>query len=187
MVLLRVLFCVWIIGIALVPTNAGDESSYILRTPGVWLQVGLKWDRPEGAANLQEEYAAGTVLYFAKGGKFGVFRGVLVRTGRRLGLSEGDGEAVYAGDWKAAVGGAEVRYRLVSWYKLTTPAGQAPPVVPGPTQQSTVGVAVSYAGKKRIWHVEFDGKEYESTEGFRISELREHLRIHEEHPLGPNQ
>jgi hypothetical protein len=181
---LRVLAALLLVGITCVPSNANDEISRALRGHSVWLQAGLTWDRAEGETDPHKSYAAGTILYLGPDGKFGVFRGIVIKTGRRLGLSEGDGEAVYSGDWKITSDEVLASYRLISWYKLMAPAGQAP-VVPGPTQRSTIRIKSFLKKKEQVWRLEFDGKEYEIVMGLRASELREHLEIHEKHPLGP--
>jgi hypothetical protein len=99
-------------------------------------------------------------------------------------LSEGEGEAIWSGSWKLAGADVSADYRLVSWYKMLVPESERPRQVPGPIQHAMLKIVKSSVGMGNGWMVEFDGKKYVATSGFRTSELRLHLQLHEQSPTG---
>jgi hypothetical protein len=80
------------------PAAAGDIRQELLKH-SVWVTDGLKWEQEEGGP---QTFAGGTILCFGSKGEFGSFSGVIIKYGKygkRLMLSEGDGQLVQAGTW----------------------------------------------------------------------------------------
>ena len=150
---------------------AKNDLSRFLAMHPVWIQEGLSWEQDPG--DKQQRWAAGSVLYFAKGGDFAKFGGVLIKRGPKIGLSEGEGEIVYAGTWKAKDGTIQADYRLIGEYKLVRPAGQQPPAIPGPVRHAEIP-SVSQSPMR----IEFDGTKFESSSAFSTRELKSHLQIY---------
>jgi hypothetical protein len=164
-----------------------QQSAKILKQHSVWIQEGISWDRIEGDTDPHRSYAGARLLYFGPDGKFGVFQGVVIKTRKRMALSEGDGEMVFGGDWKLVNDEVPVSYRLVSWYKIMLREGQKPPMVPGEVLHGEIRLERSDVQSRSGWHLEFEGKKYEPESGFNAADLRPHLEIHEQHPLGDQQ
>jgi len=184
---MKLLNTVAALSLLLVPgsgASSADEGSKVLRQHAVWIQEGISWERPEGETDPHRSYAATRFLYFGADGKFGVFQGIVIKTRKGMALSEGDGEMVFGGGWKLANEGVPVSYRLVSWYKIMLREGQKPPVVPGEVVHGEIRLEKSDAQPRSGWHLEFEGKRYEPESGFKAADLRSHLEIHEQHPLG---
>jgi len=150
---------------------AGNDTAQILAAHPAWIPEHIKWEQDPG--DKQQTWAAGSVLYFGKNGEFGRFSGTLIKRGPRLGLSEGEGEIVYAGIWKIKAGAIQVDYRLVGMSKVIRPAGEKPPEIPGPIQHAEILLDL-----KSPTHIKFDGNLFEATSGLRASELKERLQIY---------
>ena len=166
---------------------APQQNSKILKQHAVWIQEGISWDRMEGDDDPHRTYAGARLLYFGPDGKFGVFQGIVIKTRKSMALSEGDGEMVFGGEWKLVNNDVSVSYRLVSWYKIMLRESQKPPVVPGEVLHGEIRLEKSQAQTKSAWYLEFEGKKYEPELGFKAADLRSHLEIHEQHPLGGEQ
>jgi hypothetical protein len=80
-----------------------------------------------------------------------------------------------------------VSYRLVSFYKIMLREGQKAPVVPGEVLYGEIRLEKSDVQSGSGWHIEFEGKKYVPESGFKAADLRSHLEIHEQHPLGGQQ
>lgn len=149
---------------------AQNDLSRFLAIHPVWIQEGLSWEQDPG--DKQQGWAAGSVVYFAKNGDFAKFGGVLIKRGRKVGLSGGEGEIVYAGTWKVNEGTIQVEYRLVGEYKLVRPAGQ-PPAIPGPVRHAEIR-SVSQSSVR----IEFDGTKFKATSALSSTDLKSRLQIY---------
>jgi hypothetical protein len=153
----------------------------------VWIQKGISWDRMEGDDDPHRSYAGAKLLYFGPDGKFGTFQGIVIKTQKGMAVSEGDGEIVFGGDWKVVNDEISVSYRLISWYKIILKEGQKPPVVPGDILHGEIRLEKEDARSGSTRELEFEGKKYEPESGFKAADLRSHLQIHDQHPLGGQQ
>ena len=158
-----------------VSSLATADISKIFARQHVWIQKDISWYRPEGEPDPKQTYGNGKVLYFGGAGEFGWFTGVVVKHGNTLMLSEGDGDIIYSGTWKANRDGIEVNYRLVDSYKILRPEGGKEPRIPGPAEKSKVLVVGVGTGDASI--LEFQGLKYELSPGFKSSELKEMLEL----------
>jgi hypothetical protein len=158
---------------AISTAQAQVNVAKLVKKHPVWLVNGLKWEHVEGETDLTETYAGGTILYFGTDGKFGMFGGVIIRQGRKMGLSEGEGGTVYSGKWAEVDGGVEVTYRLVEAYKLILPQGEKPPEVPGPIQTEVIRLAPpNLKSSEKAPEIKFAGKIFEPKLSLRAADLR---------------
>jgi hypothetical protein len=169
---LRISFVVLLSIISGARLFAKNDLAGFLAIHPVWIQEGLSWEQDPG--DKQQRWAAGSILYLAKDGKFARLSGTLIKRGPRLALSEGEGEIVHSGTWKAKDGTIQAEYRLVGAYKMLPQAGKEPPSIPGPVQHAEVrSVAQS------PMRIEFDGTKFETSSALSTSELKSHLQIYE--------
>lgn len=163
-----VMLLLWVVAAA---TQAGDEIGQLVRRQPVWIPAGLSWDRDPGEQN--QDFATGTILYFGENRTFGIFGGTLLRHGKRLALSEGEGRNVYSGIWTMNGGEIQIDYRLVDSYKAIRPKGEKPPEIPGPLKHDSIVLRGSNHGNvSESRQLQFQGINYEAAPGFRASELR---------------
>lgn len=97
----------------------------------------------------------------------------LLNAGKRLGLSEGEGEIVYAGTWSVKGEIVEVDYRLVGMYKVISQPGNKAPEIPGPVQHIEMRL-----DPKLPMHLEFDGVGFQASSHLKASDFKERLRIY---------
>jgi hypothetical protein len=134
---------------------ATANASKIFARQHGWIQKDISWYRPEGEPDLKQTYGNGKVLYFGGAGEFGRFTGVVVKHGKTLMLSEGDGDIIYRGTWTASRHGIAIVYRLADSYKILRTEGAKEPDIPGPVENSSVLLDAAPSGK--FSNLEFQG------------------------------
>jgi len=154
--------------------GAGDLASVFRKQP-VGMREGTAWQPDPGEQRTSSVPTA--FLYFGADGEFDIFSGVVLKRVKTLSLREREGERVSSGTWKANGETVQVEYRLISLYKVMVSESQRPPAAPGTTEHAEARLD----GHAR--HLPRENHTYQPIAGFKIPELREHLRIHQEQPL----
>ena len=110
------------------------EIRDLLQVYPVWATRSIDWEKIAGGGEPRVRTGGAKVLYFGADGKFGIIACYLIKQGRSLNISHGDGQDVYMGRWTYHDGVVSIRYRLVSVTVESVP----PQKLPGPLQEGTV-------------------------------------------------
>ena len=178
---------IFVLATAFSASSASNESvaSKVERYQ-VWMTSGLKWERDPGEEG--QYFASARVLYFGWDGKFGLFSGVALKNGKRMGLSEGEGGTISGGTWIARGSNISVSYRLVDFYKVLLPAGKQPPAVPGPVEQGDIRNAKGNSKRgEPLEQLVFNDQTFVPAPTFSMVELRELLELHDKNNRGAIQ
>jgi hypothetical protein len=89
------------------PSNAAPVT-------GAWLQTKLKWENAPATINPQLQTSRATILYFGDDHRFAMLMCVVNRVqGEYTTISDGDGLALWRGQWTADRKGIAVWYEFV--------------------------------------------------------------------------